>query len=829
MSGPKHKDIKKRPVSRSEPYPGNACGGVGFNVCSNCDREKVPPAQKHKKTKLQIRLCLFAADGSVCEGCSKKGVDHSCIKDVEHQRCRSGIHKIFLNCFTIPPHLKEIIGTKIIDEMHKNMPIGMIFSDKSAHTERESEMRKLLGEGDLSCRIFAQTPINNICAHFTQGDRTYLINVMDKMSENKHDLTFKKRIERIKSSETSCIWYEQDSGENIYNFELNDDNTRDEFIAHSIIFLKKFQEVWKTTRYMHGDLHGGNVTYNTQNQKSRFKIIDLDYLSPNYTSKRINTAVTHLGVDLSDFELLLITLCNIYDDPKYTYEDVFYENIKCYALEITLFLVMIFDNSVQQEGTKKLFVEYDYYGFESEEKKDIYNKIYERFIYIFFMYRNHAGDRMQKYLYMISTYYAGLKSDYPTCNFLYYADTKQLAFSLKQKITLIARSHKQDLERALKIIIHDICVMKKPSSTVLITTPQVPQSPSAIDPMKRAAFLYDVYISYTPDNDEGGRNNRERVQRLNTILQSQGLRTCFDRDKEKISNSKFIVMCVTRKYMENVERYKCSCEYKEFYYIRDNKQRGFIFPVIMEEIMVSKLHWQGPVGNTLSSLTYYNLASDIDVKFENNAVKIVTAIKKFSALQDGICSQTQQRISVEIKNNVTEFTRTMSQFIRDFLDPRPGDVLRPRQWTICELLLSAFMWGKLTQNCDEEVAENLLMWTEMCKDTDQNLILGFDELINCLKPKVLREIGYIFAESNKKNHTSIWVIDWMVLRSEWAWHGRMVRQEWQTHVVNRWFDENNIESAETFLERAETFLQEGKEFSFGANILNRFVTTHEDI
>eukprot|EP00001_Collodictyon_triciliatum_P063025 11198_4 len=79
-------------------------------------------------------------------------------------------------------------------------------------------------------------------------------------------------------------------------------------------------------------------------------------------------------------------------------------------------------------------------------------------------------------------------------------------------------------------------------------------------------------------------------------------------------------------------------------------------------------------------------------------------------------------------------------------------------------------------------------------------------MMESLKPSILQELCYEFADCSKNNHTSIFVIDWMVQRSPWALI-KVKRDEWNKKVLQQWFDNN--QSADDFLGRAEEFLLKG--------------------
>jgi hypothetical protein len=179
-----------------------------------------------------------------------------------------------------------------------------------------------------------------------------------------------------------------------------------------------------------------------------------------------------------------------------------------------------------------------------------------------------------------------------------------------------------------------------------------------------------------------------------------------------------------------------------------------------------------------------------------------------------------------VETVVREFRDDMKKLIEGFLKPPSSEAAEQpalRHFRLSELLLVAFMKDKIAPCPDDEIAENLEVWQEICEDPAANLITAFSELILSLKPSVLNDIGYDFAESSRPNHTSIFAIDWMVQHSKSALP-RAKKDEWDEEVVLDWFVSGNAENADNFLARAEKFLQKGvKGESWGAKILGNFL------
>ena len=180
---------------------------------------------------------------------------------------------------------------------------------------------------------------------------------------------------------------------------------------------------------------------------------------------------------------------------------------------------------------------------------------------------------------------------------------------------------------------------------------------------------------------------------------------------------------------------------------------------------------------------------------------------------------------MHMDRNVDQFREDMKQFMQSFLRSNEP---APRKWKLCELLLVAFMRDKVAPSwsCDPVLAENLEAWQGWCEDPDKNLIDAFHKLMHSLKPSVFEALEYDFAKNGKQNHTSLFVIDWIVRHSAWAL-AQGKRDEWAEDVVLHWFNSENTETSDCLLERAETFLRKGvKGISWGAKILGKVIPNH---
>jgi hypothetical protein len=307
--------------------------------------------------------------------------------------------------------------------------------------------------------------------------------------------------------------------------------------------------------------------------------------------------------------------------------------------------------------------------------------------------------------------------------------------------------------------------------------------------------------SRTWDEDDEGRDNHARAKRLNEGLQKLQVKTWFDDEQmqgnilqrmaEGIERSAVVLICVSRKYMEKVNMDGSNNCKLEFEYAYKKRTSLCMLPVVMEESMSDTATWHGVLALVLGNHLYCKLTSDVDADFECAVAKIAESVDKVL----------QKALPNEMQSAATAL----------------------RRWRLCELLLVAFMKDKIAPCPDDEIAETLEVWQEKCEDPAVNLITAFSELMLWLKPSVLNDIGYDFAESSRQNHTRIFVIDWMVQHSKSALP-RAKKDEWIKEVVLDWFVSGNGEKVDVFLERAEKFLQKGvKGESWGARIFGKVI------
>jgi len=297
----------------------------------------------------------------------------------------------------------------------------------------------------------------------------------------------------------------------------------------------------------------------------------------------------------------------------------------------------------------------------------------------------------------------------------------------------------------------------------------------------------------------------------------------------------------------------------EFNHARRIRKPLNMLAIVMEETMQDTGKWHGSVGATLGDYAYMTLTSDlhyskddfdksvrdiakeIDRRLENMlqnelqvAASLITASRMPSPSPNDIQSAmstppatpgSQHVMCAHVDDNVCEFRKDMKEFIDGFLDPR-SEELAHRKRTLCELLLIAFMRDVIAPSNEVDV-DDLLAWQQKCEDSSENLIVGFSEMMQLLKPSLFKQtLNFEFTEELLEEHrASVFVIDWMIQHSRWAL-SKVLKHDWSKKVVLPWFDPANVRSTKKFLERAECFLLKGvRDISWGVKILGNVVKT----
>jgi hypothetical protein len=147
-----------------------------------------------------------------------------------------------------------------------------------------------------------------------------------------------------------------------------------------------------------------------------------------------------------------------------------------------------------------------------------------------------------------------------------------------------------------------------------------------------------VFLAHTWTYDDDGRNNHERVSRINKSLQKRGFRTWFDEEQindqirqkmtEGVENSACFIVCITRAYQEKVNSAdmldSCYFEFDLASRIRSNSR----IPVIMECSMKSDSTRTGRLNAEVGGYLFIDLSSDDEMIFESQCDKLADTINQ---------------------------------------------------------------------------------------------------------------------------------------------------------------------------------------------------------
>jgi hypothetical protein len=144
----------------------------------------------------------------------------------------------------------------------------------------------------------------------------------------------------------------------------------------------------------------------------------------------------------------------------------------------------------------------------------------------------------------------------------------------------------------------------------------------------------DVFLSHNWGNDSLGRDNHNRVLKLNEALKKAHVKTWVDAEHlsfsigqeitDGIDSCEQVAIFVTRRYIDKVAtRYglEDNCR-KEFDYSARRKGIKNLIPIVMEPECLNLKNWNGVLGATLADVLYINYTED------GNLDACVTAIMR---------------------------------------------------------------------------------------------------------------------------------------------------------------------------------------------------------
>lgn len=154
-------------------------------------------------------------------------------------------------------------------------------------------------------------------------------------------------------------------------------------------------------------------------------------------------------------------------------------------------------------------------------------------------------------------------------------------------------------------------------SVDLSVTPNEPAAGEA-----RLVTKTDVFLSHNWGDDELGRDNHDRVVKLNELLKAKGYSTWCDAEQmtgdivkrmcQGIDNTRVILCFITKRYVDKVgspDHVPDNCK-KEFMYAARKLTAAKIVPICMEPGMRNPADWSGPVGMELGGMLYTDMSDD---------------------------------------------------------------------------------------------------------------------------------------------------------------------------------------------------------------------------
>lgn len=168
------------------------------------------------------------------------------------------------------------------------------------------------------------------------------------------------------------------------------------------------------------------------------------------------------------------------------------------------------------------------------------------------------------------------------------------------------------------------------SSTVPSNTPVLSQ---------QSTYQFDVFLSHNWGKDTSGRDNHERVKRINLSLQERGVKTWFDEEQldgnlregmaRAITTSQKILIFLTQIYCNKIEsRNSLDNCYFEFNFALSHRRSEDIIVVVLEECAARMDTWGDRLKAELGSLLFLKLTDDENLEdFHKICDRIVRKVR----------------------------------------------------------------------------------------------------------------------------------------------------------------------------------------------------------
>ena len=149
-----------------------------------------------------------------------------------------------------------------------------------------------------------------------------------------------------------------------------------------------------------------------------------------------------------------------------------------------------------------------------------------------------------------------------------------------------------------------------------------------------------VFLTHTWMEDEEGRNNHDRVGRVNEALKKRGLVTWFDSERmsgivreamtDALSGTCCVLIFITKKYevKVNSKNEADNCYFEFNVAAHDNYLANMRIPIVMEECMLNEKGWQGRLKTEMAHQLYFDLSSDDKDVFEERCNEVFVRVVK---------------------------------------------------------------------------------------------------------------------------------------------------------------------------------------------------------
>lgn len=218
---------------------------------------------------------------------------------------------------------------------------------------------------------------------------------------------------------------------------------------------------------------------------------------------------------------------------------------------------------------------------------------------------------------------------------------------------------------------------------------------SEVSMRQRNPVPTSAFLAHDWGTDELGRNNHERVSKLNACMKALGMSTWFDEEQmrgdinqkmaEGIDNTSVVVVFVTKRYMEKVAG-QCgpddNCKF-EFDYALLRKGVNYMIPVVMEPRCRNTRSWVGTVGGKLGGLLYVDYADDSEEALAVATKRLVDEIQRIKESNEDMSGSTSQPMPSRTPSapqviNVTVQQQVATQPIPMQPYPQPMVMMHPQ-------------------------------------------------------------------------------------------------------------------------------------------------------